>query len=193
MNKHKPKIFHKQNGFVVLFAVLVSSIVLAITLGIADVALKEIVFSSQANYSHVAFFAADTGLECGLFHDRIKSSFVDQMTGAPITSDFSIICDDQSITSTQPRTISGGPVTHIFKLNIPLTKPECAIITVTKNIIDEAKYPNAVGTEIESRGYNTDCAKISNKYNSHVVERVLQATYFEAVLPTPPLVTPLVL
>ena len=178
---------HTQKGFVVLFAVLVSSIVLAIALGIADVALKEIVFSSQANYSHVAFFAADTGLECGLYHNRTTPSPFLETTGSPTSSPVTMLCAGQSVTSATPTVTGSGVAKYIFQLSLPDTsipitgsvRPECAIITVTKNIVDATSNPGTLGTDIESRGYNTGCSNVSNKSDGHIVERVLDATYFE--------------
>src|SRR3989338_2121518 len=59
-----------RSGFVILFAVVISSIVLAITMGVANIALKEIRFSTSAKDTNEAFFAADTGAECAFFNDK---------------------------------------------------------------------------------------------------------------------------
>lgn len=59
-----------RSGFVILFAVTISSILLAIALGVATVALKETKFGTSARDTNDAFFAADTGTEYALFNDR---------------------------------------------------------------------------------------------------------------------------
>ena len=57
-------------GFVILFAVTISAIILAIALGITNVAFKEVRFSTDARDTNDAFFAADTGAERALFLDK---------------------------------------------------------------------------------------------------------------------------
>jgi len=69
------KVFKKNNkGFVILFAVTLSSIILAIALGVSNVALKEIKFGTSAKDTNEAFFAADTGAEYVLNEDK-KGSY----------------------------------------------------------------------------------------------------------------------
>lgn len=63
-----------KKGFVMLFAVILSSIILAITLGVMDIALKEINFTTPARTTNEAFLAADLGVECALFNDKSTSN-----------------------------------------------------------------------------------------------------------------------
>jgi len=60
-NKYYSKKFQYKKGFVVLFAVMLSSIILAITIGIANISIREIKFSTGAKDTNNAFFAADAG------------------------------------------------------------------------------------------------------------------------------------
>lgn len=60
---------NNQKGFTVLYAVLVSSLVLAIGVSIFNIAFKQLVLSSQVRESQFAFYAADSGLECALYWD----------------------------------------------------------------------------------------------------------------------------
>ncbi|MEK7127996.1 MAG: hypothetical protein AAB933_00325 [Patescibacteria group bacterium] len=62
-------------GFVILFAVTVSGILLSIALGISSIALKEIKFGTSARDTNDAFFAADTGAEYALFHYKSPSDY----------------------------------------------------------------------------------------------------------------------
>ncbi len=64
------KITKNKRGFVILFAVTISSILLAIALGISNISMKEVKFSTSAKNTNEAFFAADTGIEYALFHDK---------------------------------------------------------------------------------------------------------------------------
>jgi hypothetical protein len=64
----------KNKGFVILFSVTISSILLAISLGVANIALKELKFGTSVKESNDAFFAADSGMELALFNDKGSSS-----------------------------------------------------------------------------------------------------------------------
>lgn len=65
------KIIKKNNkGFAILFAVTLSAILLSIALGVTEIAYKQLKFSTSAKSTNDAFFAADTGMECALFHDK---------------------------------------------------------------------------------------------------------------------------
>ena len=59
----------RNEGFVILFAVTIASILLAIAIGITNIALKEIKFGTSAKDANEAFFAADTGLERAFWND----------------------------------------------------------------------------------------------------------------------------
>src|SRR5690606_15727798 len=60
-------ILKNEKGFVALFTVLLTSVILAMAIGIASISLKEIVLSSAASEGSLAFFAADSGIECALY------------------------------------------------------------------------------------------------------------------------------
>jgi hypothetical protein len=60
----------KDKGFVILFAVTISAILLAISLSVADIAFKEVQFGTSAKDTNDAFFSADTGAEQALFNDK---------------------------------------------------------------------------------------------------------------------------
>ena len=64
----------KQAGFVILFAVTISSIILDIALGVANISFREMKFSTNVKDSNNAFFAADTGLEYVLMNDKYPST-----------------------------------------------------------------------------------------------------------------------
>ena len=79
------KLFRKNNrtafqkskgnsGFALLFAVLMSSLMLSIGLSIFGIAIRELSISTAARQSIFAFYAADSGRECVLYWD-IKKGF----------------------------------------------------------------------------------------------------------------------
>ena len=68
MNIHTQKL-DTQKGFVILFAILISSVILLISVGIFSVAQKEAILSSYSRESQRALYASDSALECALFHN----------------------------------------------------------------------------------------------------------------------------
>jgi hypothetical protein len=61
----------KKRGVVLLITVVVASIVLTVGVGILNVILKEVILSSLNKGGRVAFFAADSGIECAMYWDTI--------------------------------------------------------------------------------------------------------------------------
>jgi hypothetical protein len=62
-----------QKGYVLLLAVLISSIILAMSMGVFAISIKEVALATFARDSVRAFAAASRGLECAIFLDRINS------------------------------------------------------------------------------------------------------------------------
>jgi hypothetical protein len=143
-------------GFVILFAVTLSAIILSITLGIANIALKEIKFGTSAKDSSNAFFAADTGEECALFNDKSTSTIF-------VSSPPSIICNNNSIS------VAESPVS-VWKFTVPglgSGGQGCANVTVDKR---------TSLISIVSKGYNIGNASC-NSTSTGNVERELKVTY----------------
>lgn len=72
----KPVQFHFYKsgaGFVLLFAVTLAAILLAMALGVTNIALRELKFGTNARDTNDAFFAADSGAEYALFHDKARN------------------------------------------------------------------------------------------------------------------------
>lgn len=61
--------YKKNQGFALLFSVLLSSVLLSIGLSIFSITLKELAISTAARQSVMAFSAADSGRECALYWD----------------------------------------------------------------------------------------------------------------------------
>ncbi len=70
-------ILNSKKGFVLLYAVLVMSMLLALTFSITDLTMKERKLSRFVEESFSAFFAAESGMECVLYWDmkEEKSAF----------------------------------------------------------------------------------------------------------------------
>ena len=65
MNKKIPS----HRGFVILFAMMIASIILIVSATMYNISKKAIIVSSFARESQRAFYAANSALECALFHD----------------------------------------------------------------------------------------------------------------------------
>lgn len=65
----------KNKGYTALFAVLVSSLILSVGIGIINITLKEIALSASGRESQFAFYAADSATECAQYWDN-KEAFV---------------------------------------------------------------------------------------------------------------------
>jgi hypothetical protein len=67
----------RKNGFALLLSLIVTSILLTVGLGVSEIAFREILLSSFGNQSEIAFYAAETGLECALYWDKAIVNYTD--------------------------------------------------------------------------------------------------------------------
>ena len=146
---------HGKRGFTLLYAVLVSSLLLAVGIAIFNIATKQILLSSAARASQTAFYGADTGIECAFYWDFQPSSKF--AAGAPPDT---INCAGVSL-PTNPVT-SGATTTTQFKID---NGNYCITVKVEKT-----ETPRR--TQIEARGQNT-CDGSSLRR----VERAIRAIY----------------
>jgi hypothetical protein len=156
MQSKNKKLNNNKSAFVLLYAMILSSIVLAVAFGVLSISLKEATFGVSAKAANEAFFAADTGAECALYHDKINpaenafSGTLDQM-----------MCAKQSI-AINPL----GTGAWSFEVpNLGESGNACAKVTLTRNQTD-------FSTTLVSKGYN-NC----NSLAGNVVERQLELTY----------------
>ncbi len=189
--------FSKKNnsGFVLLFAIIAVSIILTMTMGILTISFKEVALSTSARDSHYAFFAADTGVECGLYYD---------LTDSPDTQNskselgngvkpVDISCDGTNIASAGPTQEADGTVIYsftdqnlsnngTFEIEGDNNVGHCAKVIIKKHVPNaDGKVNSTTGapiveTHIDSYGYNVACDKIGNR---NAIERHLSAYYEE--------------
>jgi len=60
----------KQKGFTLLFAVLVSTLVISISATITSIAMRQTILSGTSRESQYAYYAASTALECAHYWDK---------------------------------------------------------------------------------------------------------------------------
>ena len=159
-------------GFVILFAITLSSIILSVALGVANVAFREVSFSISARDANDAFLAADTGAECALLHDKLVSgSFPIE---GPATE---INCAGSPVTPTFTGTDDTGTYDFVIP-DLGSSSTSCAKVRVFK---DKSESPMLV--VVTSTGYNigdTSC----NSTNPRRVERQLLVSSKVSAPPT---------
>lgn len=165
------KIFtpQKNRGYTLLFAVLVSSLVLAIGISILTVSKKEFLLATSSRDSAAALYAADGGIECAAYWDQHHDVF-----STTTSSSGNVRCGDAY--SPIVRTIS-ATATSTFRFSVKFggTAASCSSVTVRKGYSG-----GGIATIIEARGYNLgwnpdnlSCDVVSAKK----VERALRLTY----------------
>ena len=156
-----------KRGFVLLFAVSLAGILLAIAVGVTNVAEKEIKFGTSARDTGQAFLAADTGVECAIFHDKsLVSSF-------PVVGmETSVTCASLIVPLTFYPTANGG----IYYFILPGLGNDglgCAQVSVEKDNVSDS---TATQTIIIAKGYNLGDADCEST-NASRVERELRVSY----------------
>lgn len=153
-SKHLNDDSKRKKGFTLLIAVLVSGVLLAISLAIFNITIKELLLSSSGRDSQFAFYAADSGAECALYWDQKGGAF---STSTPGT----VSCNGSNISGVGG---VGYNTAMVFQFEIG---GFCSIVSVTKS----ETHPR---TKVESKGYNTTC---DNTVNPRRIERAIRVTY----------------
>lgn len=161
----------KKRGFTLLIAIVVTSLLLAISFVVANVAFKQLLISKANKESQYAFYAADSGVECAVYWDLKDGSF----SAFATSTNGTISCNGQSISTgsesvptvpSQSSVIGGGDVNPTSIFYLTLTKG-CVIVEVTKFYSG-----GSLVTRINSKGYNT-CSSSDPRR----VERGITLTY----------------
>lgn len=101
---------NNKKGFVILFAMLVSSLMLLISGGVYNLVQKQLVLSSYARESQIAFYAADSALDCALFYDN-----------SPLLTEGSFFPIDATAPYQSPEMDCGDGTTSASLLNVART------------------------------------------------------------------------
>lgn len=152
--------FQPNRGFVMLFTVTISSILLSIALGIINISMNEVRFSTSARDTNDAFFAADIGAECALFFDNSDPD-LNAFTGIA----------EMRCNKTNIKLNGSAPSWNFVFTGLGSSEQSCAKVTVVKNVIDPYTF-----TTITAKGYNigdADCESTS----SNRVEREIRLSY----------------
>lgn len=161
----------RQAGMTLFIAIIIMSVLLFVTFAVANISVKSSLFAYSGRESQLAFYAADTGIECAIYWDtKFDTSKFDINTpGSPINCVGNDITNSSSPVGTSTANLIGGggtsnPTSVFSFLLSSNTALPCAVVTVTKNA-DGSTY-------IKSRGYNT-----CDTSNPRRMERGVEVTY----------------
>lgn len=154
------KIFQNNNkGYALLFTIMVISVISVVTAGLLNTMSKQLILSSLAKDSQVAFYQADTATDCGLYVDMTNPGDILNHGGA-------LKCGGLNLTLEAK---GNGYVIYPSEINESLLP--CFRIEVLKD--KDTKPPYTI-TTISARGYN-----FCNVENIRTVEREIQVTFEE--------------
>lgn len=170
----------KEKGVAVLFAVLVAVLLVSIGATIVSIALRQTILSSTGRESQVAFYAANTVMDCALFWDLNPPA---PASGDPADQEYVFPVDGLSqIPISVPVTCSGDDftadwdtsVTDETEFEITITssltgKQYCGKAKVVKNY-----SAGDTTTLIQATGYNLNCSDLTSP---RAVERGLELYY----------------
>ncbi len=184
----------EEKGFTLLFAVLVSILILSVGASIVNLSVKQIILSGSGRESQYAFYAANTGVECALFWlwnspedglvfginensvitsqtDEIKCAWRgsggerDIFDGLNSTNGYGFY----NLPGLEVTESDDNSVTTEFYLGFDTNLPYCAHVIV-KRLYDDSDPDNPIiKNQIDSYGYNT-----CDPDNPRRVERALR-------------------
>jgi hypothetical protein len=165
-------IHSKQSGYTLLFAVLVSVLVLGVAVFISGTARKQYILSSTALDSMYSFYAADSGIEC--VAAAYNASTISTTTGATIScAGSSLSVSFGAPTTPVPSVLNGGSdILEAGPIDFGLAGSTCANIYIFNG--DDSSNSN--WTIVDSSGYNL-CISASHTPDTsspRTVERTLR-------------------
>lgn len=193
----------KNKGFVILFSMLISSLILLISAGIFNIVQKEVILSSYARESQRAFYSADSALECALYSDivGVRLDGPDSTPRTPFTispngaeshqNNPEYMCGGEEISSYHLRE-SGGtalyeiPYVFRYENSFNISDESCAYVLIEKELKgDPDPIPNVTEIRITAVGFNVCDGNIPDFDDPTLLERRLSLTYTQN-LPAPP-------
>ena len=149
-----------KKGFTLFIAIVTSGALLLISTGIIGLAVKQSFISNAGRESQLAFYAADTGMECALFWD-VKNPSGESAFATSTGS--TIYCNKDESNQGNEWVVGGNSISTINSITF-FPEPYCTKVVVTKS--DDGT------TKIESLGYNS-----CDLTNPRRVERAVRASY----------------
>lgn len=175
--------FSRKRGISLIIALLTTTLLLAISFSVGGIILRQFRIISTSVQSQIAFYAADSALDCSIYWDIISddgsmnkvnvdgsNTYVFGIT-PPGGNPASIIkCGSDNAPAGLVYTADASIATTTFYLNYSTPQyPACAYVSIVKT-------PDR--TFIETRGYNIglsgNTCDLTNAVSRRIVERGLQ-------------------
>lgn len=167
-------------GYTLLFAVIVSSIVLSVAAFILSVSRKQFILSSVARDSTEAIYAADSGIQCAVKADQKSGLSTSLMSLDCNSSTRPISWTLLSAIPTELDPINYDPNEPLYKgtpLDIAMGGSREGCIKMTLYIGTDMNGGHV--TVIESRGYNIGDASNCPVNHPRTTERAIRLVYYE--------------
>jgi hypothetical protein len=159
---------NKKGGYAILFTVIVISAISVIAAGLSSSAYKQLILSSLARDSQLAFYQSDMATDCALYAEWIVAETnptlfrTDQGTWACGKRDLTISYEDRAEGAYFYRLSPSDPTTDSSK--------GCFYIDVLKTPDPEAE--GEFKTKIKAKGYN-----LCDMNSPRTVEREIEINY----------------
>ena len=173
-------------GFVLLYALLVSSIVLVIGLTLSNIILKQLIISSISREMNAAYYASNAGRECVRFMSAAQGAANDIAgTGVALPLDVQISCGDLvgTIITDSPsydwtNNLPPNPFANNNQLFYTYTDGTTLNNRKACAEIDVGDFNTNAGGNFDfgvvwSRGYNAECGTEGN-FNRKVERKLCQ-------------------
>lgn len=148
----------EHRGFALLVAVIFMSVMLSFGLTLSSLGYKQELLSSSVAQSRVAFYAADSALECLLYMDQQLGTFAYPSSdpGAPPA----MTCDGVAAVVSPPSTEVWALDKWVINARFSLDGgTHCADVMVSKPNPADAPLPL---TQLYAQGYDVSCASVGN-------------------------------
>lgn len=167
-------------GFTLFVSMIVASLLLAVGFSIGNIILKQLLLSGSGKDSQVAFYAADSGVECAQFWDTKDSSGTYRVDEGPFASStgvslFDLIkCGSSATTSPSKLFVSDNNATSTLVIDYSDANEKykaCAQVQIEKGFasvdVGGGVFEDLPFTKITSRGYNSGYVSASGPVSAH--------------------------
>lgn len=160
------KKINTKKGYAILFTLVVVSIISSISIGVANSVSKQLILSSLAHDSQMAFYAADTAAECALYASE-SPTVLGSLGGLPgiVGSGLPFDCGVDDFGNSFSIDVANSAFPNIYTFNTnPILGGSCFSVNIDQSLTPQKK--------IETKGYNT-----CNSNSQRQVERGILVEY----------------
>jgi hypothetical protein len=162
----------RERGYILLLAVLISSVILAISFGVYSIGLKQFLLSSFLKESQQALSAADRGIECFMYWDAL---FRDTNPRYDTSGDQTRVPTIFLSLSTENLPTNAG-VARCSGIQLVAPAPAPAAWTTQADVLDDIVPTPNMQTKFNLQFSDNSCVSVSVTRNPSVT-RVLSIGY----------------